>query len=534
MIINGSASWDSHVVENLEKSFLDGQKVDFFIGSPKSLYDCTHESAENNPDKIFLIDETDASYTFLQTFSDATRYAYFLKKTYGIRKGDRIGLLLDTSYTSLAMILAINALGAISVMLPTKYKINEIALLVEKTTPKLIIYGDKFSLLPDFEVPNLKLFKISKGALDLTEEAYKENLSCLETNLEDPAIIIFTSGTTSQAKGVILKNYNVIHAIVSYARILGFSGDDSSVLCTPMYYVTGLIAIFGLLLFLGGTIYIHSKFNAVRVLETVRRHKITFLHGSPTVFYLLLNEQGSFPVLPSLKKIICGSSNLPKDRISDIYRWLPEVDIRTVYGLTETSSPGTIMPHNTATSSAIGSSGKPIPGFSVKIVDNTGNTLGQNQHGEILVKGTNVFNHYYGIDDSPLINGWFPTGDIGYINSLNYLFIVDRKKNMINRGGEKIWSYDIENELCNIPGIIDAAVVAIPDEKYGEIPAAAVVQNHENKRTKSEIINHLKTRLANFQIPERILFLREIPQTANLKQDKKKIVNLFLSREKEE
>ena len=211
MIINGSASWDSHVVENLEKSFLDGQKVDFFIGSPKSLYDCAHESAENNPDKIFLIDETDASYTFLQTFSDATRYAYFLKKTYGIRKGDRIGLLLDTSYTSLAMILAINALGAISVMLPTKYKINEIALLVEKTTPKLIIYGDKFSLLPDFEVPNLKLFKISKGALDLTEEAYKENLSCLETNLEDPAIIIFTSGTTSQAKGVILKNYNVIH-----------------------------------------------------------------------------------------------------------------------------------------------------------------------------------------------------------------------------------------------------------------------------------------------------------------------------------
>ena len=161
--------------------------------------------------------------------------SYFLKKIYGIRKGDRIGLLLDTSYTSLAMILAINALGAISVMLPTKYKINEIALLVEKTTPKLIIYGDKFSLLPDFEVPNLKLFKISKGALDLTEEAYKENLSCLETNLEDPAIIIFTSGTTSQAKGVILKNYNVIHAIVSYARILGFSGDDSSVLCTPMY-----------------------------------------------------------------------------------------------------------------------------------------------------------------------------------------------------------------------------------------------------------------------------------------------------------
>ena len=534
LVINGSTSWDGNVVENLGESYLDGQIVDFFIGSPKSLYDCARKSAENNPDKIFLIDETDARYTFLQTFSDATRYAYFLKKTFGIQKGDRIGLLLDTSYTSLAMILAINALGAISVMLPTKYKINEIALLVEKTTPKLIIHGDRFSQLSDLKILDLKLFKISSDLTDPTDGTYGENPSCFETNLEDPAIIIFTSGTTSQAKGVILKNYNVIHAIVSYARVLGFSGKDSSILCTPMYYVTGLIAIFGLLLFLGGTIYIHSKFNAVRVLETVRRREITFLHGSPTVFYLLLNEQGSFPALPSLKKIICGSSNLPKDRITDIHRWLPKVDIRTVYGLTETSSPGTIMPHNTATSSLIGSSGKPIPGFSVKIVDNAGNTLEQNQHGEILVKGTNVFNHYYGVDDSPLINGWFPTGDIGYINSLNYLFIVDRKKNMINRGGEKIWSYDVENELCTIPGIIDAAVVAIPNEKYGEVPVAAVVQSPENKWTESEIIHHLKTRLANFQIPERILFLQEIPQTANFKQDKKKIVNLFLSREKEE
>ena len=126
LVINGSTSWDGNVAENLGESYLDGQIVDFFIGSPKSLYDCARKSAENNPDKIFLIDETDARYTFLQTFSDATRYAYFLKKTFGIQKGDRIGLLLDTSYTSLAMILAINALGAISVMLPTKYKINEI------------------------------------------------------------------------------------------------------------------------------------------------------------------------------------------------------------------------------------------------------------------------------------------------------------------------------------------------------------------------------------------------------------------------
>ena len=187
------------------------------------------------------------------------------------------------------------------------------------------------------------------------------------------------------------------------------------------------------------------------------------------------------------------------------------------------------MPHNAATSSFIGSSGIPIPGLSIKIVDDSENELGEDQHGEIFIKGTNVFNSYYGCDSSPLKNGWFPTGDIGYINSHHYLFVVDRKKNMINRGGEKIWCYDVENELCNIPGIVDAAVVAIPDEKYGEVPVAVVVQNQEHQWSESEIITCLKNRLAGFQVPVRILFLQEIPQTPNLKHNKKEIASLFVS-----
>lgn len=533
MIVNGSTSWDDNKIENLNGCFIDGQNVDFFLGSPNSLFSCARKNAENNPNKIFLYDEANVGYTFEQIYFDAVSYAKLLREQYGIQRGSRIGILLETSYPSCVLILAINALGAISVMLPTKHKINEINTLIEKTAPDLIIYDDKFESLPISGKSSIQLVKIVDERRDLTDEDYKSDSSFTNLNLEDPAFIIFTSGTTSRAKGVILKNYHVVHAVVSYANILELSSSDSSILCTPIYYVTGLIAIFGLLLFLGGTIYLHRKFNAVRVLNTVCSYKITFLHGSPTVFYLLLKEKDHFPSLPSLKQIICGSGNFPKGRISDIYKWIPGVDIRTVYGLTETSSPGTIMPHNAATSPFIGSSGKPIPGLSIKIVDESGNELETGQNGEILVKGTNVFTSYYGYDNSPLENGWFSTGDIGYINAQRYLFIVDRKKNIINRGGEKILCYDVENELCHIPGIVDAAVVALPDEKYGEIPAAAVVQIPENRWSATDITNFLKNRLASFQVPVYILFLSAIPQTANLKHDKKEIINLFKSKERE-
>ena len=279
---------------------------------------------------------------------------------------------------------------------------------------------------------------------------------------------MFTSGTTSQSKGVIIKNYSIMHAIVSYQRIFQITDRDTTLIPIPIYLVTGLVALLGLTLYAGGTVYLHKFFDAKR-------------------------EKDSFPSLPSLRLLACGSSNMSKEKLTEIHRWLPCAVFHTVYGLTETCSPATIFPGDASTSSYIGSSGLPIPGTCFCILDDSGSQMQTGQVGEIAVRGTVLLDRYYQKGTGELDeDGWLRTGDLGYFNGEGYLFIVDRKKDMINRGGEKIWSFDVENELYRLDGIDEAAVVGIPHDIYGEVPVAAVKLSPESILTDQQIQDLLK------------------------------------------
>ena len=219
---------------------------------------------------------------------------------------------------------------------------------------------------------------------------------------------------------------------------------------------------------------------------------------------------------------------MPKDKLRRLHSWLPESSFHTVYGLTETTSPGTVFPGDAATSPYIGSSGLPVPGTRFKIVNETGAELADGEVGEICVSGTLVLAEYYKHTSETLQDGWLHTGDLGYFNRDGYLFVVDRIKNMINRGGEKIWCFDVENELEMMKGIRDAAVVGIPDELYGEV-AAAVVCLEENIQLSQEAIQeYLRGRIAKYKIPVRIRTVEKIPQTPNGKTDKITIKKLLM------
>jgi len=340
-------------------------------------------------------------------------------------------------------------------------------------------------------------------------------------------LLLFTSGTTSQSKGVVLRNYNVMHAIGSYQKILGISSEDRSVIPIPSYHVTGLIALIGLFVHVGGTLYLHKYFNAKRVLECVKEHQITFLHGSPTVFSMLLQEAESYSQLPSLRQFACGSGYITHQCLQRIHAWLPNVSFHTVYGLTETSSPATIFPSDVTTSKWIGSSGLPIPGTVLKIVDDNNQELAPGEVGEILISGTVVLDSYYNLKSAALQNGWLRTGDLGYLNSSGYLFVVDRIKDMVNRGGEKVWSYDVENALCKIPGVEEAAVVGVPDNIYGEAVAAVIKCTAGSALNAAQISNALHGKIATYKIPTTFIFCDHIPLTPNGKVDKKKIKTLF-------
>ena len=160
------------------------------------------------------------------------------------------------------------------------------------------------------------------------------------------------------------------------------------------------------------------------------------MHGSPTVFSIMIDLQSEYPSLPSLRMILCGSSYMPVEKLKKLHRWLPKTEIRTVFGMTETASPGTLFESDTPTSSYPSSAGKPVPGIELKILDENGMEADVGTIGSVYIKGTNIAEYYYKMK-SPLYteDGWLNTGDMGYVNTDSYVFFVDRKKDMINRGG---------------------------------------------------------------------------------------------------
>ncbi len=525
MMFTGENCWNKTVTEGMEtRVFLDRERRTY-ENLPKSLYSSFTASLRRTPEKTALVDDGGKAYSYRELYGLVCHFAKTLQEEWQVKKGEHVAVMLYNSAEFAALILALNKIGAVAVPLPTKYKQEEIIALVSRSDVKLaVVDGDFISFFEAY--PNLPLWVLKPAEGNFAAEVPTE-AETIEADPEAMALLMFTSGTTSLSKGVCIHNYNIMHAIVSYERAISITSQEKAILPVPMYLITGLVAIFGLLMHVGGTVYLNKRFDAPRVLSDIQKYGITFFHASPTVFTLILSHRDAFPQLPTLRAFACGSSNMPPGKIKMLYEWIPQAKFHTVYGLTETTSPGTIFPVGAAESEYIGSSGVPIPGMNLKIVDDDGAEVPPGTEGRVLLSGTNITPRYYKMDSAMFTDGWLDTGDIGYVNEAGYLYIVDRKKDMINRGGEKVCSYDVENELLNICEIADAAVVGIPHELYGETPAALVKLKPGRVLTEEDIKKTLKTKMASFKVPSKILFAAKIPLTANMKPDKKKIRELL-------
>ena len=543
-IVKGMQLWGREITEGMQCIGEGEAKFCIYPDAAPNLYTALVRTSERLPEKIGIVDDDGHAYCYseiLRMTRELASYLYFDK---GIKQGAHAGLMMHNRIEFCIAFFALSALSAVAVPLPSKFKRKEVLSLSERADVSLVIceeeYADWFSEL----LPEEKIISVTEKAGEYGfAQSFLERRKgdCRERDAEaEPfvcslgsgagsadALIMFTSGTTSMSKGVLLKNDNLMQAVESYRRILHITEADISVLATPIYHITGLIALLGLFVTAGGRLHLHRLFDAKRVLDEARRFSFTFIHASPTVFHLLLQEGENTPEIPSLRSFACGSSNMMKDKLLRLHSWLPNSSFHTVYGLTETSSPAAIFPGDAASSKYIGSSGLPIPGTEFKIVDECGEPLPKGSVGEIAVRGSVVLEKYYRQSTDNLRDGWLYTGDLGYFNEENYLYVVDRKKNMINRGGEKIWCYDVENEISSMEGVEDAAVVGIPDDVYGEVAAAAVQCAEESGLTAETITQYLRNRIAKYKIPVKFLFLHSIPQTANGKPDKNEIRRLL-------
>lgn len=529
-MITWKEHWAKEVSEGMCEVQIGKKTVMTYKSMDSNLYQALSKTAVRYPEKDALVNHDGKSYTYSEFCHMVDELATALTHKYHICKGRHVGMLLYNGIEFCVTYLALCKMGAVVVSLPGKYQKQELISLVEKADLEYLVCEEHFY---DWFEEKKEITRIlcrpheeGYGFDYLVKDMQTELLQDMGGCWEDPVILMFTSGTTSQSKGVLLKNYNVMHSVEAYIRTLELTEKDVAIVATPMYHITGLVCILAVVLTSGGTLHILKKVDPDKMLRCCIDNKVTYFHASPTVFSMIIDKSGEYPEVPSVKSFACGSGNMAPKNIRRLKKWMPNAQFHTVFGMTETSGAGTIFPTGAADSEFIGASGVPMPGMEVKIVDEMGKELPNGEVGEVCVRASFVLEAYYKLEtDSISRDGWLKTGDMGYCNDEGYLYIVDRKKDMINRGGEKICCFDIENELQHMPGIMEAAVVGMPDKKYMEIPVAAVRAEANFDYTEETIKEYLKDRIAKFKIPEKIIFVTEIPKTVNGKVDKRILRN---------
>lgn len=507
-------------LSELEVLLYDGMEYQAYKNRTSNLYDLLVKNEKNNPDKIFLIDEEkELQCTFRDILQRVESFAAYLYYEWNISKGDIVSGILYNSIEHVIVFLSLQKIGSIYMPLPTKYTENEINRILKMVTPKLLVSEKKESYACQNKLVLENELKIKT---DSFMSLHRMDYECEETAV---GIIMHTSGTTGINKAAVIKNFNIVHAIETYTRFFGLNKESQTILAIPMYNITGLIGIFATFLCCQGTIYLMKKFDSEKILNLCRRKEIDFYHGSPTVLISLIQEAiKKTEKYDKVKLICCGSGNMTPKNISLLKSIFTEADFRVIYGLTETTSPCTIMSEDSLSSTKTGSCGKPICGVNIKILKEDGKEAKTREQGEINVRGTNIITQYYpqnfGLIDQ---DGWLKTGDIGYLDEDGYLYIKDRIKDIVNRGGEKIYCYEVENEIANIQSekIKEVAIVAREDFMYGEVPVA-IISSYDGKKLN---IDHIKSeinyKIAKYKRPVEYYQLDELPKNANGKVDKK-------------
>ncbi|GKX55449.1 AMP-dependent ligase [Leminorella grimontii] len=497
----------------------------------QNLYQSLEHSVESRPDGTALFFEGH-KYSYRQFQHSVQASLFCLTERFKLQKGDAIVLALGNRPEFCFLFYAAMALGVVVVPLSTKLKSDDSMTVLESVDAKVVFYDpDSQPWLSTIASETQKSLRVSLSnwqfmVRNVDNQAVERSRPQTAVNADDVAAIIYTSGTTGSPKGAAITHSNFLHAINAYRLALGLNENDSTVLPIPICHITGLSALLCLFVHIGGTIHLHQRFSADEILRAIEQHGITFLHGSPTVFILLTQEaekhEKSYDYA-SLRMIACGAGHLNTGIIGRLSALFPHTEIRPIYGLTETTSPASIFPMDVRRSDKIGSSGLPIPGLECQIRDDGGRPLSAGETGHLWLKGPVVIKRYWNnekVNRQYFNNGWFYTGDIASIDKDNYLFIKDRSKDMINRGGEKIYCIEIENLISNYPGVKDIAIVPKHSDIYGEEAVAFIIADRMRPLVSDNITQWLSERIAKFKIPSKIIFVSELPKNANGKTDK--------------
>jgi len=464
--------------------------------------------------------------SYAELDKDSNKIANALIKM-GVRKGDRLAILLPNTLEYPAIYFGIAKTGGIAVPLDVKYKVDELASLYDNSQPKVMITGSPY-LEP--LIPVLSRFKSIEHIIDVSANfegqylSYQELMATssghrveVEIEPEDTALIAYTSGPTTRPRGVVLTH----HSLVTEAAISGdgFQQTDKDItilFALPMHHVLGLVGILLTAIYKGSTVVIVPGLSLSGVMEIIEREQGTIFMGVPYIYALMVNLAKMDGITHDLSSLrLCGSAGAPLTRsIIKQFKKHFGLDIIDFWGLTEAVCHITCPPVDGTGKS--GSVGKALPGWEIKIVDNNGGELPVNHPSEIITKGPLMKGYYNNPEATAKVikDGWLYTGDIGKIDEDGYLFIVGRKKDMIIQKGQNIFPTDIEDVLHTHPKVAEVAVVGIPNKLRGEVVRGVIRLKEGEAATKQSIKQFCLERLANYKVPKQIIFTDSLPKTA--------------------
>lgn len=468
------------------------------------------------PDRAAIIFEG-KTWTYGDLNTRANRLANALKAN-GVGRGDRVVLYLPNCPEFALCYLATLKVGAIAVSVNALYKSEELKyILNDSGTVAIFTLGDLVPNVPRADCPALKHIIVVNGdaqgniALDdwLSQgasDAKSENM-----NADDPAVLLYTSGTTGVPKGATLSHGNVISNNYSTVHHAGFTQNDRMALFLPATHVFGQNFIMNSTFLACGTLMLYTRFVPDVVLNSIQRDRVTMFFAVPTIYINLLNMDLSPYDLSSIRYEFSAAATMPHE-ISR--RWTERFGrpVYEGYGLTE-CSPFSCYNHDFR--HKFGSVGTAIENFELKIVDAQDNDAPLGQWGEIVIRGPGVMKGYWNKpDDSAwaLRNGWLHSGDVGTMDDEGYVFIVDRVKDMINAAGFKVWPAEVEQLLYKHPAVREIAVYGVPDPVKGEAVKAAIVLKEGATATTEEIIEFCRARMAVYKAPAYVDFVKDLPR----------------------
>ena len=475
------------------------------------------------------------SLTYSQLSLQVDRLAAELRAL-GLGRGDRIAIALPNGLEMIASFLAAASVGTAAPLNPA-YTLDEFKFYLEDTGARAIVVpaggadiaraaaGEATTII-DVETGRDGIVRLSSAArVGLGREA--ETVSS-----DDIALILHTSGTTSRPKRVPLPHRNLMISARNVANTYKLTADDVSLCVMPLFHVHGLVASTFATLLTGGTVVVPPRFNPLSFWATVRDNNATWYSAVPTIHQVLLSrtKPGAKPAgAEQLRFIRSCSAALAPQTMSDIQERFG-APVLEAYGMTEAA-------HQMASNPLPPGSRKPGSvgrgtGVSIAILNDAGDLLAAGERGEVSIKGPNVFHGYEGnpkANAESFTNGWFRTGDQGYLDNEGYLRLTGRIKELINRGGEKISPLEIDALLLTHPAVAEAVCFGVPDRVYGEAVAAAVVL--KEPATEAELIAHCRSSLSEFKVPKVIHVVESIPRGATGKIQRRNVAAEMANRE---